>query len=167
MKNRFTLMLSLALATFLFSCSESKPTEDLARAFFETYEERSDSDKFMSYFAEDVVLEDIMNGDKIEGKVALKKFFDWDNPNYSKAREKALIVEDLIVQGNKAMARGVFTGFKWQGYAFDPMHFSIILEFNDAGKIVKEIDWINYPANLIDYTARKNSNEWIQLENAE
>ena len=41
------------------------------------------------------------------------------------------------------------------------MHFMSMLEFNKAGKIIKQKDWINYPQNLIDYNNRKNSNKWI------
>ena len=32
------------------------------------------------------------------------------------------------------------------------------------GKIVRQVDWINYPSSLFDYSNRQNSNLWI-LEN--
>ena len=41
------------------------------------------------------------------------------------------------------------------------MHFTSILYFNESGKITKQIDWINYPNNLLDNNSRANSNRWL------
>jgi hypothetical protein len=42
------------------------------------------------------------------------------------------------------VAQGYFKPFSYDGKSFGPWRFVIILEFNDDGKIVREIDWINY-----------------------
>ncbi len=42
------------------------------------------------------------------------------------------------------------------------MHFTTLLTVNEAGQIIRQVDWINYPASLVNYNERNNSNEWIQ-----
>ncbi|WP_136467933.1 hypothetical protein [Flagellimonas onchidii] len=87
---------------------------------------------------------------------------DWNNPNFQKIEKDALVIYDQIIDKNKVVTRGYFTEFLWDGARFEAMHFITILTFNNSGKIIKQIDWINYPSNLIDYEKRRNSNEWIK-----
>jgi hypothetical protein len=56
----------------------------------------------------------------------------------------ALEVTALTAQGSRVVAQGYFKPFSYDGKFFGPWRFVIILEFNDDGKIVREIDWINY-----------------------
>jgi hypothetical protein len=147
------------------ACSVSKnhfPTKNIVSDFYKVYAQRSNFEQFLSYYSEDAILEDIINGDKIEGKAALKSFFDWSNPNFKKNKVTTLVVSEQIIDGNKAVVKGYFTPFQWGTASFEAMHFTTILTFNAAGKIIKQVDWINYPANLIDYSKRKNANEWIE-----
>lgn len=51
--------------------------------------------------------------------------------------------------------------FKWKDSSFEAMYFTTILTLNETGKIIRQIDWINYPATLVNFNLRKNSNEWI------
>lgn len=161
MYNYRILILSILL---FFSCekNKTKSTEETTTLLYEVYAERSDFEKFLSFYDEDMVLEDFIFGERIEGKENFKAFFDWPNPKFQKLEDKALIVKDIIVNKNKAVVRGYFTPFKWGDYTSERMHFTTILEFNESGKIVKHQDWINYPSTLIDYNTRKNSNDWLK-----
>ena len=36
------------------------------------------------------------------------------------------------------------------------------LSFTEQGQIMHQVDWINYPGNLLNYNNRKNANDWLQ-----
>lgn len=152
------------LVLLFFSCqkNETASTEETTTLLYQIYAEREDFERFLSFYDEDMVLEDFIFGERIEGKETFKEFFDWPNPKFQKLEDKALVVKDITVQKNKAIIRGYFTPFKWGDYTSERMHFTTILEFNKAGKIIKHQDWINYPNTLIDYNKRKNSNDWLK-----
>ncbi|MGH1366338.1 MAG: hypothetical protein ACRBF0_22450 [Calditrichia bacterium] len=96
-----------------------------------------------------------------ETKAALAEFFNWDNPGFKKIEVQALIITEQIIDGKKVTTKGYFTPFKWGEARFETMHFTTLLTFNEQGKIIKQVDWINYPTTLLDYNKRKNSNEDI------
>ncbi len=158
------LLLSTILLLSFLSCGrvEDKNIAKAVEEYYDTFRERKDFDKFMSFYADEVILEDVVNADRIEGKRALTAFFDWNNPDFEKGSTDALVIYEQIIDGNKAVTRGYFTEFFWGGTEFEAMHFVTILTFNESGKIIKHIDWINYPSNLVDYNNRRNSNHWIK-----
>ena len=62
------------------------------------------------------------------------------------------MLEAVTVQGDLAIGRGYFTPFQYRGETFgerEPMRFAIWLTWSDEGKIVRQVDWIDYPAELI------------------
>lgn len=133
----------------------------IVEAYYKSFQERSNFERFLSFYDEDIVLEDIINGDSIVGKKAFSDFFDWNNPNFKLLESNSLIIKNQVIEGNRAVTQGYFTPFQWGERTFGPMHFTTILTFNQKGKIVKHVDWINYPSTLVDYTKRKDSNSWI------
>ncbi|SNY99430.1 nuclear transport factor 2 family protein [Flagellimonas pacifica] len=158
------LLLSTIILPSFFSCERVKK-QNIAKTveeYYDTFKERKDFDKFMSFYDDEVVLEDVVNADRIIGKKELTEFFDWNNPDFQKGAADALVIYEQIIEGNKVVTRGYYTEFLWGGTKFEAMHFVMILTFNESGKIIKHIDWINYPSNLIDYNNRRNSNEWIR-----
>ena len=160
----FNLLFLIFLISFFLSCSSSKKNNELTQITFEyynTYQKNKNLEKFIDFYAEEIELEDIINGDKIKGKENLKNFLDWNNPNLSRNDSLALIIEDQIIDGNKVVTKGFFTPFKWGELQVEAMHFTTILFFNESKKIIKQVDWINYPSSLVDYKNRKNSNNWI------
>ena len=159
-----TLIVFTLLGLVLYACSTEKEdsAENTVDNFFETFNMRQEFDKFLGFYAEDVVLEDMINGDRVVGKEQLRNFFDWDNPDLKIIGPNSLVVSEKIIEQNKAVVKGYFTKFLWQGTEFEAMHFTTILTFNEAGKIIKQIDWINYPTTLVNYNERKNSNHWIR-----
>lgn len=117
--------------------------------------------RFLEFYADRVVLEDVINGDRLAGKQALEKFFNWSHPDFQLLAKDALVVEDIFIAENTAIVNGYFNRFKWGGSEFEAMYFTTQLTFDTDRKIVRQVDWINYPASLVDYPNRKNSNRWI------
>lgn len=131
----------------------AKPdTRARAEAYFEICAQRSDFAAFIDFFAEDAIVEDIVNGDLIEGREAISQFFNWSNPRLERLEDRALVVRSLVVDGDEAVARGHFTPFLYDGGSLGPWRFAIWLEFDPAGKIRRRTDFIHYPQELLDPT---------------
>ncbi len=158
-------ILSYLLIGLIFSSCASKEINNIEKTvedYYKVFNKRQDLDRFMSFYDESIVLEDMINGDRIVGKEALRNFFDWDNSDFKNLSANSLIVSEKITQENKAVVKGYFTRFKWNQTEFEAMHFTTILTFDESGEIVKQVDWINYPSTLVDYNKRSNSNKWIK-----
>ncbi|MDC8004006.1 lipocalin-like domain-containing protein [Aureisphaera galaxeae] len=153
---------------FLFACSSRESNDKKIRkrvsGYFETYQERKDFSSFMEYYDDSIVLIDIINGDSIAGKEALSNFFNWHNPSLKGLSDDALIVETQTIEGNRVVTSGYFTEFEWNDTKFEAMDFIIVHVFNDDFKIIEQIDWINYPQNLL---TPKNQNDLDTLMEGE
>ena len=158
MRNISYLLLGLVCYACTTPTSTIQPQVD---TFIRLYEERADFDAFLALYDEDMVLEDIITGYRLEGREQFAEFFNWPDERFQKRAEKTFIIEHTIVEGNRATVKGYFTPFIWDGKEVEAMQFVTILTFNDAGKIIKHVDWVNYPNDLIDYAKRGNANEWV------
>jgi len=157
------LIIGVALLLFTSSCSWTAKQDitHVTQKYYETYQNHSDFESFMAHYDSNAVLEDINMASKIKGIKNLKEFFNWHNADLKILSKKALEVEELIFDDQKAVAKGYFTPFQWKDIKYPSMYFTTILLFNDQGKIIKQTDWINYPNNLIDCNKRGDANEWI------
>ena len=161
-----TLVLLAVVSLPFLACStqpapeetSTNATRQRAEAFFRIYAERSDFEAFLDFYAEDAVVEDIVNGDLIEGRDAIRAFFDWDSGRVVKTRDVALVLRSLVFEGQHAVATGHFTEFLYDGQPLGPWRFVIALEFDAGGKIRRQEDFINYPDSLLD-PERASSNE--------
>ena len=159
---RGSLFLGLLYLIFFTACKEDKPAlESIFQDYYQTYKERKDFNAFLSFYDDSVILEDIISGDSINGKAALRRFFDWDNPNFTCLDSNILVINERVITDNTTVAKGYFSPFRWGELEFEAMHFTTILTFNTAGKIIKQVDWINYPSSLLNYDNRKDSNRWL------
>ncbi|MEZ4972811.1 MAG: nuclear transport factor 2 family protein [Cyclobacteriaceae bacterium] len=154
--------ISLCLLVLVSCSGPSVNTRQVVTDYCEVYQAHDDFEKFMEFYDDKVVLEDMINGDRIEGKEDLRSFFNWTNPDLQPIGEDFMIIRETIVDGSKAAVKGYFAPFRYGESEFEAMQFTTILTFNDAGKIVRHVDWINYPNTLVDYNKRKNSNEWLK-----
>lgn len=162
-KYKVTPIIYLLIGAFFIACSSGQQNiEKRVDAYYQIYNQHENWNDFIAFYGEEIVLEDMINGDRIVGKEALKNFFDWGNPDFKSLDANYLVVSEKIIQKNKAVIKGYYTSFQWKETKFEAMHFTTILTFDASGKIIKQVDWINYPKTLINYNNRKNSNEWIQ-----
>jgi len=144
------------------SFDKNNTIERIVDDYYKTYNKRQDLDKFIEFYDNHILLEDIINGDRIKGKSALRNFLNWENPNFKILENNSLKITEKIIKENKAVVKGYFTKFQWGENEFESMHFTTILIFNKSDKIIKQVDWINYPNDLVNYDKRKNSNKWIK-----
>ncbi len=144
--------------------SNLRDIKEIAQAYYKVYQDRSDFEAFLDFYEEDLVLEDMVMGEKIFGKQSFAEFFAWENPEFKKLDSLTLVLEEQYVVGNTVISQGYFNPFQWGDAQFEAMQFTTILSFNAQGKIIKQVDWINYPNNLLDYSQRKNSNHCLKRD---
>lgn len=112
--------------------------------FFKTYSQRQDFDSFLAFYSESIVLEDLVYGERVHGKEALRGFYRWDSGEVKLIDGEALKVTKQLVSSNQAVTRGVFLPFYFHGKKMGPWRFVIWQEFDENGHIIKQFDWINY-----------------------
>lgn len=159
--SHYTLFL-LVILCIGCTTSSSENLSDVAERYYQTYAERSDFDTFLTFYDSTVVFEDIVSGVSLDGVSELKEFFNWENPDLQLIDTVSLVVEELYTDDNTIISKGFFTPYRWYDTVYEAMHFTTVLTLNEKGKIVKQVDWINYPNSLLDYQNRANSNLWIK-----
>ena len=125
------------IVLIFLSCSTNSGRPQISKIvdeYYSVYKERDDFQKFLNFYDEEVILEDIISGDKIVRKKSLSNFFDWENPSFIKIDTATLVISDQIIQDTKVVTKGYFTKFKWNETTFEAMHFTTILIFNESGK---------------------------------
>ena len=133
-----------APATMEPKVKQQSHTETLARDFFQVYAKRSNIEALMAFYADNAVIEDIVYGEKVEGKNAIRQFYDWGSEHVSLLTPESIELLNLLVQDRVAVGRGVFHPFRYYDQQLGPWRFIIWLEFDENGKIIKQVDWINY-----------------------
>lgn len=161
-----TKLFSFVLAATIIGCSQTAKVDitPIVDDYYQTYAEREDFEKFLSFYDSSIVLEDMIYGNRVTGIENFRAFFDWPNPNFESKDSVALVVINQVIDENTVVTEGYFTPFSWGGLDVEAMYFTMILTFNEEGKINRHVDWINYPEYLIDNSSKKNSNEWINTD---
>lgn len=160
---QWMLLFAIGLCVFLgYNSMNKKSIQGIVDSYYETYQQRTDWQGFLNFYAEDVVLLDYVGGYKIEGKTTFAQFFNWPDARFKKGAANALEITSQTLTENTVTTQGYFTPFSWGDIQVEAMQFTTILEFNGDGKIAKHTDWINYPGYLIDYMTKVNSNDWIE-----
>lgn len=160
MKKQFIYLFIILFSQI--SCISKNEIENSVEEYIAIYQQRDDFESFLKLYDDHIILEDMISGNHLEGKLALKEFFNWSNQKFKKLNDKTFIVNDLIINNNTAVINGYFTPFAWDSIRVEAMQFTTILRFNDEWKIINHTDWINYPNYIIDYAERSNSNDWLK-----
>ncbi|NTS76436.1 nuclear transport factor 2 family protein [Catenovulum sp. SM1970] len=174
-KKRF-IPLFLFIFPFLSACQlTSEPTsqtkqnqfnqkqiKQVVQEYVLAYSLRDDFNHFMRFYAQDAVVEDIINGDKKVGKKAISAFFNWPDKKFSLDKSQVtLVVENIAVDGPNAVLKGYFMPFRYDGLKLGPWHFTTWLTFDENLLIVKQVDFINYAPKAL-FQNNKDANKWIK-----
>ena len=159
------LPLVLTLGACQSTTQSSTDIKALAAQYYAIYQARDDFEGLMAMYAEDAVLEDPVLGYRMVGKAEIKKFLDWPNPNFRKIdNQPTLVIQKQLIEGNKVVSEGYFPRFEWQGNALGPWRFVAWLEFNEQGKIIRHVDWINYTPKEKFVVGGGNLNDLIESD---
>jgi hypothetical protein len=147
-----------------------------ASAFFNTYAERKDWNKLLSFYRADMKFQDIPLQLNLDSLWQFERFYNWPDTNFRKLtpEQPHLEVEHLVVNDSVAIAYGHFNSFYWYGKKNTPdwgMNFTMLLEFDEDLKIRKHIDWIEYDADVLESMINRYRMEgvdkppsWLNLE---
>jgi hypothetical protein len=149
---------ALLLAVLSVHSLADTPTEsevrEWTRAYFDRYAARDDWPGFIDQFDDTLAFADPVANVELDSRKAFEQFYFWPDPAFGKHPDypRSLVLKELIVTGSRGIGVGYFTPFNYHGVTFgdrEPMRFAIWLEWNRAGKIVRQTDWIDYPADLV------------------
>lgn len=151
--------------------------EAKARAFFQTFAERSDWDKLCSFYDEALVFDDVLLQLHLDSLWQFKRFYQWDDTVnvFEKLTpdQEHLVVRSLVVHENMAVATGYFNPFRYNGHLVENdwgMDFTIWLYFDENLKIIRQTDWIEYDDYTLESTVARfrkdglKTPEWLNLK---
>lgn len=144
MRRSVTLLFLVFCLAACRSTSSTSAIQHSVSQYFDIYSNRADFDAFMSFYAEDAQLQDLVYGNHIRGKEALREFFRWDADPIRFEGSSSLVISEQVIQGNQVVTRGHFVEFDYLQQKMGPWRFVIWQEFNERGKIIRQEDWINY-----------------------
>jgi len=181
-------ILPLILIILVLGCNtpikETKPTrsqkvEQTARKFFDTFADRSDWNKFLSFYSDELEFDDVTLQLHLDSLWKFKRFYNWEDGHFKKLTpdQKHMTVESLIANDSVAVAHGHFNPFYYYNNLIDTewgMEFTIWLYFDENLKIKKQIDWIEYDSSTLESVikrCRENGHEaipdWLDLSKKE
>ena len=162
MKTLFISLMVILLCISHKSYANPKQLKLAVQEYFNTYAQRQDFKKFMSFYAKDATLKDIIYGNDLRNKDEIQSFLNWHNGKFERlGSEHILTVTNQVIENKKAITEGYFHQFKFNGKTFGPWLFVISLEFNEDNKIIKQTDWINYTPRK-DFLGGLNMNSEIK-----
>lgn len=136
--------------------------------YFDTFSERSDWDKFLSFYREDVRFKDITLQLELDSLWKFKRFYKWDEEGdrFKKLYpdQEHLNIQSLVVEGNTVAAKGHLNPFYYDGTLIDSdwgMEFTIWLTFDENLKIIEQIDWMEYDTGTLENTIQRINNNGI------
>ncbi len=148
----------------LFICSifayqaQGSELKKVASDYFTTYQKRSDFKKFMSFYAHDAQLDDLVYGHLAQNKKQIAAFFDWNRDDVEVLDgKKTFTIEHQVINKQLVITKGLFNRFKYNGKVMGPWRFVMWHKFDDNNKIIYQEDWINYTPKK-DFLVGENRN---------
>jgi len=147
----FLYVLTFLLLAVGCTSFEQKKNEKISKEFYETYAERKDINKFMDFYASDAQLIDAVPQMITTGKENIKTLFDWSDPNYKKHPDfpKSLKINEILANDSVAAISGEYNPYYYNDKLIKKMPFCTWLYFNKEGKIKKQVEWDQYPPDVL------------------
>lgn len=138
------------LIIFLFTgCTSTRNNHtdlfEIVDDYFNVYSQRTDFERLMYFYDNNVQFEDIVYGNIFKNKKEVREFLAWDRGEFKiLSDDRALTVTKQVIEKNTVVTQGFFHKFSYDGQVLGPWLFVIVQEFNSQNKIIKQTDWINY-----------------------
>ncbi len=167
MKKAVIMFLLGILITTLTGCNslEERKNVKIIREFYETYAERKNLDKLMSYYSNsDPQWVDAVAQSLVEGKENIQNRYkgEWSDEKYKKHPDypKTVQVETILSNDSIVAVSGRYNPYYYNGNLINEMKFTSWLYFDKEGKIKKQIEWMQYSvSDLQDIINFKQSAE--------
>ncbi len=161
--------------------TREQQTELKAREFFDTFSDRTDWEKFCSFYSVDVAFDDIILQIHLDSLWKFKRFYKWDDEvnTFKKLSpdQKHLVLESLVVNDSIAVGRGHLNPFYYNEVLINTdwgMAFTIWLYFDENLKITKQLDWFEYDPAVLENVVKRcrekgfeATPDWLDLSRKE
>ncbi|MCF2856933.1 nuclear transport factor 2 family protein [Pseudoalteromonas sp. SMS1] len=163
MLKNISLYLLLIMLSGCTSIPKKKPPFEISAVvnqYLTTYQARDNFEHFLSFYDDEVVLEDMLYGVKATNKKAFSAFFNWQAGDFKVLNGKQTFeVSQIVIDDEQrtVVVSGVFNPFSFNEQKLGPWRFTTVLKFNQAGLIVYQQDWINYfPRSFVSEATNLN-----------
>lgn len=149
----------ILLTGFVFSCSKEIQTQKIGDRFFETFSERKEIDKMISFYAADFAYENIGFGSETnDPKFLYEQIYGWKDPAFKYDSKESITLTKLVSNDSTLVATGETLPYTYNGKEVEGTRFVIWLDLDKDSKIKKQTDWFDYPlAEIIEAFHLKNS----------
>lgn len=148
---RLNIWISILFVLWLpASFADEAALRALVSNYIDTYAERTDIDKLLSFYADEFRFYDEKLNLELTNKQELSAFFDWQNPHFKVMGDKSLRTSSIDVADNKVIVKGWFNPFKWGQKHYEQMPFTMTFTFDEHHLILSHTDNINYPDSLLN-----------------
>lgn len=130
--------------------SRADATAERAKAYFSVYAARQDFKRFMAFYADNAVLQDVVYGYSARSKSDIAAFFAWDRGDFSTVAPGPILqITRQVVSGDQVITTGQFNQFHYNDQKLGPWEFVIWQQYSAEGLILQQQDWINYSPKKI------------------
>ncbi|HLV24159.1 MAG TPA: hypothetical protein VKY36_05210 [Moheibacter sp.] len=149
----------LVAAMIIFGCAKENKTQQLGQRFFDTYSERKEIDKMLSFYSNQFEYENVnFESATNDAKFLYEELYGWKDTAFKYNSEKTIQVEEILTSDSSIVAKGTTMPYTYNGKQVDGTRFVIWLELDQNLKIKKQTDWFDYPmAEIIEAFYLKNS----------
>lgn len=152
-------ILLIIVTVFIVSCQKENKTKQIGERFFETYAERKDVQKMLSFYADEFQYENVgFEMTLNDSKYLYENVYGWSDPNFIFSGKQTITVDETLSSDSTIVAKGITMPYTYNGKNVEGTRFVIWLELDKDLKIRKQTDWFDYPmAELIEAYRLKNS----------
>lgn len=144
----------LTLFFLIISCESLKHKKNLKTAedFYQTYADRKDLNKLMGFYSESTTYIDAVPQINIEGKENIQNQYNWTDPSYKIHPQfpKTVKINQMISNDSIVIVSGIYNPYYYNGKLINKMQFNSWLYFNKDGKIEKQVEWVQYPMDILE-----------------
>ncbi|MDR2121679.1 MAG: hypothetical protein LBP34_01005 [Flavobacteriaceae bacterium] len=168
MKKIITLFL---ISISLVACDSSlkqKKNIKTAEEFYKTYADRKDVKKLMDFYSDlnPQWMDAVSQSPITEGKENIKEMHsrNWEDKNYKKHQDYplAVTVKEILANDSVVAVSGKYNPYYYNGNLINEMKFTAWLYFDKEGKIKKQIEWMQYSIDDLQYIINFKQNAQIQ-----
>ncbi|WP_281986965.1 nuclear transport factor 2 family protein [Aquimarina aggregata] len=131
------------------SCSnknnETEIYREWAKEYYNSYAKK-DLDKWIGFYNENSEIHDITTGIVMKNRDSILPMvtpaFNGTIPFYKDIKWN---ISHIVADGNKVSVKGSISNAYYKGKILPQWDFISLIEFNNAGKIIKQFDFVNYP----------------------
>lgn len=141
---------TLSCTLLITGCTSvaNKENDALAKRYFDSYAQRADHVKMSSFYADEVVYENVSQNtglSTLEPTYLLTNILNLEDKSMAYDQDKMLKIKDVLTNDTLIVANGEFSSYTYNGNRFGAMRFTTWLYLDDQKKIKKQVDWFNYP----------------------